>query len=49
MTPDKVVFHFVKLPLILLLIIFGIMLEFLIELPFSVMCACDRWFDRKRR
>jgi hypothetical protein len=46
MTSDKVVFHFVKLPLIFLLITLGIILEFCIELPFRVLCAFDRWFGR---
>lgn len=39
---EKIVFYLVKLPFILTLIIFGFMLEFLIELPFVVMCSLDQ-------
>ena len=50
MTHDRsikqwIVFHLIKLPLILIMIITGFLLEFLIELPFMVMCKLDRIFN----
>ncbi len=39
---EKIVFYLVKLPFILTLIMFGFMLEFIIELPFMVMCSLDQ-------
>ena len=38
----KIVFYLIKQPLILATIIIGLLLEFLIELPFMVMCKLDR-------
>ncbi len=39
---QKISFYLVKLPFILVTIIIGFLLEFLIELPFMVMCKLDR-------
>lgn len=37
-------FYYVKLPFILVLIIIGLVLEFLIELPFMIALYIDRYF-----
>ena len=37
----QVVFYGVKLPFMLLLMIFGFMLEYVVELPFSLMTRLD--------
>ena len=38
---QKISFYLIKLPFILITIIIGFVLEFLIELPFMVMCWLD--------
>ena len=38
----KLGFYLVKLPFILVTIIIGFLMEFLLELPFMVMCKLDR-------
>lgn len=38
---QKVGFYLVKLPFILVTIVIGFMLEFLLELPFMIMCKLD--------
>jgi len=44
---EKVIFYVLKLPLIYILIISGFIFEFIIGLPFLVLCAIDNIFDRK--
>jgi hypothetical protein len=44
---DRIRFHLVKLPFILLLITFGFIFEFLITLPFIVLCTLDNLFRGK--
>jgi hypothetical protein len=44
---DRITFYLVKLPFILLLIIFGFIFEFLITLPFLVLCSLDSYFRGK--
>ncbi|KPJ76013.1 MAG: hypothetical protein AMJ54_13165 [Deltaproteobacteria bacterium SG8_13] len=39
---QKISFYLIKLPFILVTIIIGFLLEFLLELPFMVMCKLDR-------
>ena len=39
---QRIVFYLVKLPFILVTIVIGFLLEFLLELPFMVMCKLDR-------
>ena len=41
---QKIGFYLIKLPFMLITIIIGFVLEFLIELPFMVMCTLDRIF-----
>ncbi len=38
---QKVSFYLVKLPFILVTIVIGFMLEFLLQLPFMIMCKLD--------
>lgn len=42
---QKIVFYLFKLPFILVAIIIGFLFEFLLELPFMVMCKLDRTLD----
>lgn len=44
----QVLFYGIKLPFMLLLIIFGFMLEYVVELPFNVMTRLDTRSPRKR-
>lgn len=44
----KMKYYFLKLPCILILIIFGLLMEFLVELPFMVMCTLDRLATRRK-
>ena len=46
---QKAIFYGVKLPFMLILMLFGFMLEYLVELPFSVMTRLDASCLRKRR
>ena len=41
-TGKTIVFYLIKLPFILVTIIVGFVFEFLLELPFMVMCKLDR-------
>jgi len=41
-TRSRAYFSIIKLPLILFTAIFGFILEFVIELPFMVLCMLDR-------
>ncbi|MGD2272465.1 MAG: hypothetical protein PVI06_18840 [Desulfobacterales bacterium] len=43
----KIQFYLIKLPFILFLITIGYIFEFLITLPFAVLCALDNWLGRK--
>jgi hypothetical protein len=43
----KMEFYLIKLPFILILITFGFLMEFVIELPFLIMCTFER-LDSKR-
>ena len=43
----KFTFYVLKLPLIYILIISGFIFEFIIGLPFLVLCAIDNIFDKK--
>ena len=45
---SRVVFYALKLPVILILITLGLMLEFLVELPFRVLCTLDARFTKRR-
>jgi hypothetical protein len=38
--------YLVDIPSILSLIVFGLLMEFLIELPFIIMCTIDRIFSK---
>ena len=38
--------HLLYVPSILFLIVFGLLIEFLIELPFIIMCAIDRFISK---
>lgn len=51
MTPaaQKAIFYGVKLPFMLILMIFGFMMEFVVELPFNVMTRLDARSRNKRR
>ena len=40
--------HLLDIPCILLLIVFGFLIEFLIELPFIIMCTIDRLISKHR-
>ena len=42
---QKIGFYLIKLPFILVTIIIGFLMEFLLELPFMVMCKLDRTFS----
>ncbi len=44
--PRKLHFYTVKLPFILMIIPLGFILEFILSLPFIVLCELDRWFQR---
>ena len=41
-TQSRAYFSIIKLPVILFTAIFGFILEFIIELPFMVLCLLDR-------
>jgi hypothetical protein len=43
----KIQFYLIKLPFILFLIALGFIFEFLITLPFAVLCTLDNWLERK--
>jgi hypothetical protein len=45
---QKIVFYLIKQPFILVTIIIGFLLEFLLELPFMVMCKLDRTVSDQR-
>ena len=40
--------HLLDIPSILFLIVFGLLIEFLIELPFIIMCAIDRLISKHK-
>ena len=44
----RIVFYTFKLPVILILITLGLMLEFIVELPFRVLCTLDARFGERR-
>ena len=44
----QALFYGIKLPFMLLLIIFGFMMEYIVELPFNVMTRLDARPYRKR-
>ena len=44
---NKTLFYTVKLPGIYILITFGIMVDFIIHLPFLVICAIENLFHRR--
>jgi hypothetical protein len=37
----RITFQFLKVPLLLMLMLFGFMLDFFIQLPFHIMCKLD--------
>jgi len=45
----KIEFYLIKLPFILILITFGFLMEFVIELPFLVMCTLERLFNQRNQ
>jgi len=45
----KSLFYVFKLPAMLLLIMLGLLLDFIIQLPFRLMLAADKVSDRKDR
>lgn len=51
--PNKIIrkmeFYLIKLPFILILITFGFLMEFVIELPFMVMCTLERLFSQRNQ
>ncbi|CAB1062691.1 hypothetical protein D1BOALGB6SA_7471 [Olavius sp. associated proteobacterium Delta 1] len=44
---NQLVFYCVKQPVIYLLMITGILLEFMIQFPFMVICALENLFRKK--
>ena len=48
-TAQKALFYGVKLPFMLILMIFGFMMEYMVELPFNVMTRLDARSHNKRR
>jgi hypothetical protein len=44
----KINFYVLKLPSIYILIVLGFIFEFIIGLPFLVLCAIDNIFDKKQ-
>ena len=44
----KINFYVLKLPSIYILIVSGFIFEFIISLPFLVLCAIDNIFDKKQ-
>lgn len=46
---QKVIFYGIKLPCMLILMIFGFMMEYVVELPFNVMTRLDARSPDKRR
>jgi hypothetical protein len=44
----RYLFYGIKLPLILILIVFGFMMEYLVELPFEIMTRLDKRCRRPR-
>ena len=48
-TAKKALFYGVKLPFMLILMIFGFMMEYVVELPFNVMTRLDARSLSKRR
>ena len=45
----KIEYYLLELPFILILIVFGFLMEFLIEAPFIVMCTLDRFFSQRKK
>ena len=45
---NKMIFYVLKLPSIYILIVSGFIFEFIIGLPFLVLCAIDNIFDKKQ-
>lgn len=45
---QKIGFYLIKLPFILVIIVIGFLFEFLLELPFMVMCKLDRTIDDRQ-
>jgi hypothetical protein len=45
----KLEFYLIKLPFLLILITVGFLMEFVIELPFLVMCTLERIFSQKNQ
>lgn len=45
---EKAKEYLLELPCIYLLIVVGFLMEFLIQLPFAVMCTLDRVFSRRK-
>jgi len=43
----RIIFYSIKLPFILFLIIFGFMLEYIVELPFNLMTRLDARLPRR--
>ena len=41
MMNTKLTFYVLKVPLLLMLMLFGLMLDFFIQLPFHIMCKLD--------
>jgi hypothetical protein len=41
MVNAKLTFYVLKVPLLLMLMLFGLMLDFFIQLPFHIMCKLD--------
>jgi len=37
----RITFYVLKVPLLLMLMLFGLMLDFFIQLPFHIMCKLD--------
>ena len=48
-TRKKIGFYLIQLPFILVTIIVGFLLQFLLELPFMVLCKLDRAVSDKHR
>jgi hypothetical protein len=40
--------HLLDIPCILLLIVFGFLIEFLIELPFIILCTIDGYISKHK-
>jgi len=43
----KLTFYVLKVPLLLMLMLFGLMLDFFIQLPFHIMCKLDHFRGKR--